>query len=121
MDNGSYASIRANQKSAFNNHYIGCDRETGLWFPDWALIGKAFDLETFIVTPETAFNADFMAHFNSVGPVVFIVKNDPDQVSAPRISSRIDSVGKIESNPLHKMEPPLSDAEYRRYAPYLPE
>jgi acetolactate synthase-1/2/3 large subunit len=121
MDNGGYASIRANQKSAFNNHYIGCDRETGLWFPQWELIGKAFDLETFVVNPDTAFTDEFMEKFNSVGPVVFVVKNDPDQVAAPRISSRISASGKIESNPLHKMEPPLTETEYRRYAPYLPE
>lgn len=121
MDNGSYTSIRANQKSAFNNHYIGCDKATDLWFPDWAIVGAAFDLETFIVTPETAFNENFMSLLNSVKPVIFVVKNDPDQISAPRIASRINTDGTVESNPLHKMDPPLSPEDYRRYVPYLPE
>ena len=40
FSNQGYASIRTTQKSYFDGNYLGCDRNTGLGFPDWELIFK---------------------------------------------------------------------------------
>jgi acetolactate synthase-1/2/3 large subunit len=118
-DNGNYGSIKSHQKAAFNNHYIGCDRSTGLWLPEWEYIGKAFDIPTFVVNDQNAFGPEFTGLFDSNGPVIFIVKVDPDQVFYPKILSSKNSKNEIVSNPLHLMEPPLSPSEFSEYAPYL--
>jgi acetolactate synthase-1/2/3 large subunit len=118
-DNGNYGSIKAHQKAAFNNHYIGCDKETGLWLPEWENIGKAFDIPTLVLTDENTFSDEFKKLFESKGPVIFIVKIDPDQVFYPKILSVKNAKGGITSNPLHLMEPALSDEKFKEYAPFL--
>jgi len=118
-DNGNYGSIKSHQKAAFNNHYIGCDRSTGLWLPEWEYIGKAFDIPTFVVNDQNAFGPEFTKLFESNGPVIFIVKVDPDQVFYPKILSSKNAKSEIVSNPLHLMEPPLSPSEFSEYAPHL--
>ena len=118
-DNGNYGSIKSHQKAAFNNHYIGCDKKTGLWLPEWEHIGKAFDIPTLVVTDKNAFDREFIDLFDSVGPSIFIVKVDPDQVFYPKILSSKNAKGEIVSNPLHMMEPPLSAEEFSEFAPFL--
>jgi len=118
-DNGNYGSIKSHQKAAFNNHYIGCDKPTGLWLPDWEHIGKAFDIPTHVVTDKDTFGAAFTELFESEGPVIFIVKVDPNQVFYPKILSAKNEKSEIVSNPLHLMEPPLTASDFSEYAPYL--
>ena len=118
-DNGNYGSIKSHQKAAFNNHYIGCDKPTGLWLPEWEFIGKAFNIPTLVLTDKDTFGEAFTKLFESVGPVIFIVKVDPDQIFYPKILSSKNSKSEIVSNPLHLMEPPLSTEEFSEYAPYL--
>jgi acetolactate synthase-1/2/3 large subunit len=118
-DNGNYGSIKSHQKSAFNNHYIGCDKSTGLWLPEWEHIAKAFDIPALIVNDTNAFDSEFMKLFDSKGPSIFIVKVDPDQIFYPKILSSKNELGEIVSNPLHLMEPPLSDVDFKKFAPYL--
>lgn len=117
--NKGYGSIRGNQKSAFDGHYLGCDRDTGLWLPDWTQIAAAFNIKSFIVTVENKFSEDFLALFRSEEPVIFIVEIDPDQLFTPKITSTRDSEGVVVSNPLHLMEPPLSEYQFKKYAPFL--
>jgi acetolactate synthase-1/2/3 large subunit len=118
-DNGNYGSIKSHQKAAFNDHYIGCDKQTGLWLPDWEHIGRAFDIPTLVVTDEDTFGEAFTELFESNGPVIFIVKVDPNQVFYPKILSSKNAKDEIVSNPLHMMEPPLTEQEFKNYAPYL--
>jgi acetolactate synthase-1/2/3 large subunit len=119
MDNGGYMSIKANQRSAFSGRYAGCDIGTGLVLPDWGKVGESYAIQVFEVTSATAFNSDFMRLFNSDLLVLFVVKVDPDQTYWPRLLSTIDSKGKMKSDPLHLMHPPLSDEQSLKYLPYL--
>jgi acetolactate synthase-1/2/3 large subunit len=118
-DNGNYGSIKSHQKAAFNNHYIGCDKATGLWLPDWEYIGKAFNIPTLVLNDKDTFGQAFTELFENHGPAIFIVKVDPDQIFYPKILSSKNAKGEIVSNPLHLMEPPLSAIEFSEYAPYL--
>jgi acetolactate synthase-1/2/3 large subunit len=118
-DNGNYGSIKAHQKSAFNNHYIGCDKETGLWLPDWEQIAQAFGISAMTISSNDYETAEFTELFNSKSPAVFVVKVDPDQVIYPKIASTRNARGEVISNPLHVMEPPLGDALMTELCPYL--
>jgi acetolactate synthase-1/2/3 large subunit len=120
-DNGNYGSIKAHQKSAFNNHYVGCDKETGLWLPDWAIIAKAFDLDVMTISTNDYESEEFNRLFNSDKPAIFVVKVDPDQVIYPKIISSRNAHGEVVSNPLHLMEPPLSEELMAELAPHLVE
>ena len=118
-DNGNYGSIKAHQKSAFNNHYIGCDKETGLWLPDWEVIAEAFDISSITISSNDYESEEFLDFFNSNKPGIFVIKVDPDQVIYPKIISTRNSKGEVVSNPLHIMEPPLSQDLMAQLCPHL--
>lgn len=118
-DNGNYGSIKAHQKSAFNNHYIGCDKETGLWLPDWERIASAFDIPALSLTSNKYETSEFQSLFNCVGPAIFVVKVDPEQVIYPKIASVRNPDGLVVSNPLHIMEPPLDEDTMKELCPHL--
>ncbi len=117
--NGNYGSIKAHQKSAFNDNYIGCDRETGLWLPDWEAIAKAFLIPYYLIQSNDFETESFMEHLNSSEPCIFEVKVDPDQVILPKIVSVKTSSGEVESNPLHLMYPEISESELTLLAPHI--
>ena len=118
-DNGNYGSIKAHQKSAFKNHYIGCDKETGLWLPDWELIAEAFDISSMTISSNDYESEEFLDLFNSNKPGIFVIKVDPDQVIYPKIISTRNSQGEVVSNPLHLMEPPLGQDLMAQLCPHL--
>ncbi len=118
-DNGNYGSIKAHQKSAFNNHYIGCDKETGLWLPNWERIAQAFDIPAITIFSNDFETSEFQSLFTYTGPAIFVVKVDPDQVIYPKIASTRNQDGIVISNPLHIMEPPLDEATMNEMCPHL--
>jgi len=119
MDNQGYQSIRNNQKTSFNGHYVGCDRETGLFLPDWIALSKSFDIETMELNSETFPGKQFDNLFCQEGPAVFVVRIDPNQSYWPRILSSRDETGNLVSNPIHKMHPPLNAEHEKKYLPFL--
>ena len=118
--NNGYASIRTSQKNYFNGHYLGCDRNTGLVLPDWERIGQAFQLDTLEIDPESIRSPKFLEYFNNIEPVIFVVSSDPEQMYLPKIFSKVDSRGQMQSTPLHDMHPPLED-EFSDLFRYLPD
>jgi acetolactate synthase-1/2/3 large subunit len=65
-------------------------------------------------------DARFRELWESNAPAGFVVPIDPEQSYFPKISSRVTSTGSMESNPLHRMSPDLTDdlaVEVLRYLP----
>jgi acetolactate synthase-1/2/3 large subunit len=119
FDNQGYASIRTTQKTYFNNHYVGCDELTGLGFPSWKKLAESYSFSFYELNPSTLFDSTFYELLNSEKPVIFVVKLDPDQLYFPKIGSRINKSGSMESNPLHMMDPQLDSSQVSRYLKYL--
>jgi acetolactate synthase-1/2/3 large subunit len=106
--NKGYASIRTTQKAYFNNNYVGCDEETGLGLPDWQKIFDAYGIKTMQVNSSNQFSSEFQEALTADGPFAFIIDLDPDQLYFPKLTSRVMPDGRMESNPLHLMTPPLA-------------
>jgi acetolactate synthase-1/2/3 large subunit len=107
--NNGYASIRMTQKNYFDGAYLGCDVESGLGFPDWGLLCTAFGLNSIVLSEGFESNSEFLTSWNSSDPYLYVVPIHPEQTYYPKISSQVTSSGSMESAPLHKMTPPLSD------------
>ena len=107
--NNGYASIRMTQKNYFDGAYLGCDIESGLGFPDWQLLAKAFGIKSLTLSENFATNNDFLDEWNSDKACLFVVPIHPEQTYFPKISSQVTATGGMESAPLHKMSPPLAD------------
>ncbi len=117
--NRGYASIRSSQRAYFNGHYVGCDEISGLGFPDWSMIFTSYDIPVIEVSPENAFGPEFTNLLNSEGPAAFVLRLDPEQAYFPRVGSRLNAKGEMESAPLHQMTPELSLQEAQKFLPYL--
>jgi len=119
LDNDGYASIRTTQRNYFDGAYLGCDAATGLGFPDWTLLARAFGIPSVPVGPEGLRDPGVQSLLTRPGPGIFIAKIDPKQTYFPKVSSRIAADGSMISNPVHQMTPPLDDETLASIA--LPE
>jgi len=106
--NNGYASIRMTQKNYFGGAYLGCDVESGLGFPDWLLLAKAFGIKSLTLSENFATNENFLNEWNCDQACLFVVPIHPEQTYFPKISSQLTATGGMESAPLHKMSPPLA-------------
>jgi acetolactate synthase I/II/III large subunit len=120
FSNLGYASIRVSQKAYFNGAYIGCDAATGVGLPDWAQLFKAFDIPSVEITSDLISNENAMDLLKAEGPAAFIVNIHPDQSYLPKVTSKIFPDGKMRSNPIHLMDPPLSAELSELVFRYLP-
>jgi acetolactate synthase-1/2/3 large subunit len=95
------------QSNYFDGNYVGCDPQTGLFFPDWELLFKSFNIKY----EELASEKDLVKIPQLISddkPKVIVINIHPYQTYMPKISSRITDNG-MESNPLHLMTPKLND------------
>lgn len=107
--NHGYASIRMTQKNYFGGAYLGCDEESGLGFPDWQKLTAAYQIPAFQLHKDWTTDPAFFKLWKANDPAVFLVPLHPEQTYFPKISSRINPSGGMESNPLHLMTPELPD------------
>ena len=107
--NEGYASIRMTQKNYFDGAYLGCDVNSGLGFPDWAMLAAAYCIPSLELAENWADDPAFLNLWQSQGPAVFLVPLHPEQTYFPKITSRISATGGMESNPLHLMTPELPE------------
>jgi acetolactate synthase-1/2/3 large subunit len=121
LDNRGYGSIRATQRKFFGGAYVGCDTLTGLGFPDWPTLFAAYGLPARYLTPEEATAPTLARLMASPEAEAWIVPVDPEQPNWPAVSSRILPDGRIESNPLYRMLPPLEPETLREVGRYLPK
>jgi len=105
--NNGYASIRMTQKNYFDGAYLGCDIESGLGFPDWQILARAFKINSMTLSQEFATDKDFLKSWNNNQACLYVVPIHPEQTYFPKISSQVTATGGMESAPLHKMTPPL--------------
>ena len=107
--NNGYASIRMTQKNYFDGAYLGCDIESGLGFPDWKILAQAFGIES--MTLREGFQSDpgFLESWNNTAPCLYVVPVHPEQTYFPKIASQVTTSGSMESAPLHRMTPLLTD------------
>jgi acetolactate synthase-1/2/3 large subunit len=120
LDNAGYASIRATQRKFFGGAYVGCDEATGLGFPDWVALFEAFGIPARRLDAAGIAVAALAEQMAAPGPAAWVVPVDPEQPNWPAVSSRILPDGKMASNPLYRMLPPLAPDIAAKVSKYLP-
>ena len=110
LDNNGYLSIKQTQSNFFGTHY-GASPESGLTFPDFGKISKAFGINTYEIENYQDLNEKIegiLLHQDS--PRVCIIKLDQTQEFEPRIKSRLQN-DTIVTPELDDMYPHLSSEE----------
>lgn len=111
FDNEGYGSIRTTQRNYFGGAYLGCDTATGLGFPDWQQLASAYRIDYLDFSHQGFSDQKLVNALGRHGPLICVVPIDPQQTYWPKISSRIGSNGRMESDPLYEMTPRLSPEE----------
>ena len=112
LNNNGYLSIRQTQRNLFQPPFIGIDGESGVGFPDFGILAKAFGLDYFRLEQGESYEKTLDAALDGESPCICEVMLDPDQNFEPKSSSRILPDGRIVSPSLDDMAPFLSREEY---------
>jgi acetolactate synthase-1/2/3 large subunit len=104
MNNNGYASIRNTQKNYFNERYIGSNKESGLFIPDFIALAKALGIDCVRVTNASDIKNNLFSDKLKVVEVVL----EEDVVLSPKVSAMPQADGSIISMPLEDMSPLLS-------------
>lgn len=111
FSNEGYGAIRQTCKNYFNGKYIGCDKESGVSFPDFEKIANAFDLPFCRCHNNSELDEciDWINKQNGYAFLEIMQKlNDPIE---PRVMSRMDENNKFLAPAIHDMYPFLDKKE----------
>ncbi len=112
LNNNGYHSIRQTQRNLFKPPLIGLDFETGVGFPCWEYLAKAFGFKYYETSNEADSTEIITEVLNSDGPVLCNVIVDPEQNFVPKLSSKVMPDGSIVSPSMDDMFPFLPRDEY---------
>lgn len=108
LDNGGYLSIKQTQTNFFGRFH-GSNPDSGVSFPDFVRVAKAFGLPTTELDP-LSWRSELTTVLGSSGPRVVVAKLDQDQEFEPRLKSRLID-GVIQTPALEDMHPHLDNYE----------
>jgi acetolactate synthase-1/2/3 large subunit len=107
LDNGGYLSIRQTQGNFFGREH-GASPASGVTFPGFAHVCRAFGLPTVTLDPGGDWRAQLAVAVGARGPRVVVARLDRDQEFEPRLRSRLVD-GTIRTPALDDMYPHLPD------------
>lgn len=107
-DNNGYASIRNMQRNNFCSRYVGSNEASGLTIPNISDVANAYGIPTAAINNSDEVASVIKKVLRMNGPVVCIVKIDPDQVVSPKVQARIGENGEMIPGQLDYMWPFVS-------------
>jgi acetolactate synthase-1/2/3 large subunit len=111
LNNWGYHSIRQTQSSFFSDNIVGCGTDSGLSFPDFGEVSRAFGLPFERCKSHADLDRAIQATLAAEGPAVCEVFLDLKQAFSPKLSSRKLEDGRMVTSPLEDMAPFLDRAE----------
>lgn len=110
-NNAGYHSIRQSQQSHFQGFSVGCGPDSGVTFPDFEKIARAFGLEYYRATTHDDMGSAIDATLAAPGAVLCEVFVDKSQQFAPKLASRRLEDGTMRTSPLEDLSPFLPREE----------
>jgi acetolactate synthase-1/2/3 large subunit len=111
FSNDGYAAIRQTSKNFFNGVCIGCTKDTGISFPDFADVAKTFGFKYMKCSTNAELEKCVKWFINSKERVLLEIEQMFDNPVVPKLMSRLDENGKMQSPVLHDMAPLLPKEE----------
>jgi acetolactate synthase-1/2/3 large subunit len=114
MNNWGYHSIRQTQANFFSDNIVGCGTDSGLSFPDFGEVAKAFGLPFQRCTNQRNLDSAIRATLEAPGAAICEIFLDLKQSFSPKLSSRKLDDGRMITAPLEDMAPFLSREELKQ-------
>ena len=111
FDNNEYCSIRQTHDSFFGGRHTGVDSKSGVSFPDWQYIAKAFGWEYLKITEQNKMAEQIKEVLSSDRNILCDVVLCKNYIFQPKLSSKKLADGSMISKPLEDMFPFLEQEE----------
>jgi acetolactate synthase I/II/III large subunit len=113
FNNGGYLSIKQTQSSFFGLPFIGCDKDSGISFPDFVKVAETFGIHGVRIQNHSEIKEKIMQVLSHNDPVLCEVILSQDYIFSPKLSSKRQPDGTITSPSLEDMYPFLSPEELK--------
>jgi len=111
LNNGGYKSIIQTQNNFFNGNYFGCNKDSGITFPDFKKISKAFEIKYFKIDSASKIETQLNKILSYKKEAICEVFLSPDYIFQPKLASFKKEDGTIESPSFENMFPFLDKEE----------
>ena len=115
FNNNGYGAIRATCSRYFNGVYTGCDRQSGISFPDFMKIADAFDVKYRKCCSVGELNEAIDWVVNEDGPLILEIMQRIEEIPGFRLESIMNDKGEFDTAPLHDLSPRLGEETLKKY------
>jgi acetolactate synthase-1/2/3 large subunit len=95
LNNDGYTSIKISQKTFFKGKFVASEKNSGVSFPNFEKIIKAYELPYFSIKTNNEVNSVLNNFLYLEGPCVCEVFTDPDELHEPKVMAKLDENGKF--------------------------
>jgi len=114
FNNNSYQAIVNTQKNFFSGEFAGCNIDSGISFPNFTKLAKAYDFPVRTIEHAHEINGALDWLINLQGRAILeLVQTEHDPIE-PKLSSKKLDDGRMFSPPIDDMFPFLSQDEYKK-------
>ena len=105
FNNDGYLMIKHTQKNFFGGRYTSVNKKTGISFPNFKILAKAFNFDYFKIKTWANYKTFMKRNFRKKKSFLCEVFMDPEQNFHPKLSTFIDTSNNIVSPPLEDLSP----------------
>ncbi|MFH1582132.1 MAG: thiamine pyrophosphate-dependent enzyme, partial [Pseudomonadota bacterium] len=113
LNNRGYRSIELTQTEFFNANFIGCNKESGVSFPDFSKLADLYDLKYYRIDSTAQMRQVIDKVLSCTGAAICEVVLNNNYIFAPKLSSEKKPDGRIVSKPLEDLSPLLPRDEFK--------
>ncbi len=114
MSNDGYGALRQTFKNFFNGTNVGCDKESGVSFPDFVKVAEAFNMKAFTAENVGELEKAVDSFVGTKGSALLLVKQKYDDPVSPKVMSKMKEDGTFSTPALHEMFPFLEEGEMEK-------
>ena len=114
LNNDGYGSVRSMQKNHFAGRLAAADSNSNFTVPNARRLAEAFQIKSDYLDDTTKIRETIQRVLRMEGPVVCEVMVAPDEATAPRVVTIMNTDGKLTSKPMEDMSPLLPREEFLR-------
>jgi acetolactate synthase-1/2/3 large subunit len=112
LNNEGYRSIEQTQTAFFGGDFIGCNAKSGVSFPDFKKVARAYGLKYRRIGSTASMRRTIREVLSTPGPVACEVVLDNAYNFSPKLSSERMPDGRMVSKPLEDLHPFLEREEF---------
>ncbi|MCR5375106.1 MAG: thiamine pyrophosphate-binding protein, partial [Lachnospiraceae bacterium] len=109
MSNDGYGGIRQTNKNFFDGLYVGCDKQSGVSFPDFAEVAKAFGVGYRKCEQVKSAEYDIKWLLDEKQAAILEICQKLEDPSSPKLKSKLKEDGAFETPAIQDLWPYISE------------